>query len=127
MYKAPRGTSDQLPSEQKYWSYIQDVIASVCMAYGFDRINTPIFESTALFVRTVGEQTDVVQKEMYTFDDRGGESLTLRPEGTAPVCRAYLEHGMHVLPHCVTSWNVPRIENAPCMPCGSRKPVMPLA
>lgn len=101
MYKAPRGTSDQLPSEQKYWSYVQDVIESVCMTYGFDRINTPIFESTALFARTVGDQTDVVQKEMYTFDDRGGESLTLRPEGTAPVCRAYLEHGMHVLPQPV--------------------------
>lgn len=101
MYKAPRGTSDQLPEEQKYWSYIQDVVKSVCMTYGFDRINTPIFEATGLFVRTVGEQTDVVQKEMYTFDDRGGESLTLRPEGTAPVCRAYLEHGMHVLPQPV--------------------------
>jgi len=69
--------------------------------YGFGRIDTPVFEDSDLFVRSVGEGTDIVEKEMYTFEDRGGDSVTLRPEGTAPVCRAYLEHGMHNLPQPV--------------------------
>ena len=73
-------------------------------AAGYGRIETPTFEATELFVRTVGEATDIVQKEMYTFDDGGGRSLTLRPEITAPVCRAYLEHGMHKLPQPVKLW-----------------------
>ena len=73
-------------------------------AAGYRRIETPTFESTELFARGVGEATDIVQKEMYTFDDGGGRSLTLRPEGTAPVCRAYLEHGMHKLPQPVKLW-----------------------
>ena len=73
-------------------------------AAGYGRIETPTFESTTLFSRGVGEATDIVQKEMYTFDDGGGRSLTLRPEGTAPVCRAYLEHGMHKLPQPVKLW-----------------------
>ena len=101
MYRAPRGTSDQLPQEQKYRKYVEDTAALVCRTFGFERIDTPIFEATGLFVRTVGEETDVVQKEMYTFEDRGGDSLTLRPEGTAPVCRAYIEHGMSNLPQPV--------------------------
>ena len=71
---------------------------------GYGRIETPTFEATELFARGVGESTDVVQKEMYTFDDGGGRSLTLRPEGTAPICRAYLEHGMHKLPQPVRLW-----------------------
>src|SRR6201987_1611375 len=71
---------------------------------GYQRIETPAFEATELFVRTVGEATDIVRKEIYTFDDGGGRSLTLRPEGTAPVCRAYLEHGMHKLPQPVKLW-----------------------
>ena len=71
---------------------------------GYSRIETPVFEATELFARGVGESTDVVQKEMYTFDDGGGNSITLRPEGTAPVCRAYLEHGMHKLPQPVKLW-----------------------
>ena len=66
-------------------------------AAGYHRIETPVFEATELFARGVGEATDIVQKEMYSFDDGGGRSLTLRPEGTAPVCRAYIEHGMHKL------------------------------
>ena len=73
-------------------------------AAGYRRIETPTFEATELFSRGVGEATDIVQKEMYTFDDGGGRSLTLRPEGTAPVCRAYLEHGMHKLPQPVKLW-----------------------
>ena len=71
---------------------------------GFGQIETPIFEDSDLFARTVGEATDIVRKEMYTFEDRGGRSLTLRPEGTAPVCRAYIEHGMHKLPQPVKLW-----------------------
>ena len=71
---------------------------------GYRRIETPTFEATELFARGVGESTDIVQKEMYTFEDAGGRSLTLRPEGTAPVCRAYLEHGMHKLPQPVKLW-----------------------
>jgi histidyl-tRNA synthetase len=71
---------------------------------GYGRIETPMFEATQLFSRTVGEATDVVQKEMYTFQDNGGDSLTLRPEGTAPVVRAYLEHGMHKEPQPVKLW-----------------------
>ena len=71
---------------------------------GFGEIETPIFEDTDLFTRTVGEATDIVRKEMYTFTDRSDRSLTLRPEGTAPVCRAYIEHGMHKLPQPVKLW-----------------------
>ena len=73
----------------------------VASRFGFGRIDTPAFEDSNLFIRSVGEGTDIVEKEMYTFDDRGGDSVTLRPEGTAPVCRAYLEHGMHNLPQPV--------------------------
>jgi histidyl-tRNA synthetase len=69
--------------------------------YGYQRIETPVFEDTHLFVRSIGEETDIVQKEMYSFPDRGGAMMTLRPEGTAPVCRAYIEHGMHNLPQPV--------------------------
>ena len=101
MYQVPRGTTDLLPTQQKYWRYVETVAANVCKRIGYERIDTPIFEASGLFVRSVGAQTDIVQKEMYTFDDRGGDSLTLRPEGTAPVCRAYLEHGMSNLPQPV--------------------------
>ena len=101
MYRAPRGTTDLLPVEQKYWRYIESKAVELARRYGYGRIDTPVFENTDLFVRSVGEGTDIVEKEMYTFDDRGGDSITLRPEGTAPVCRAYLEHGMHNLPQPV--------------------------
>lgn len=97
LYRAPRGTSDILPAEQSYWRYIEQNLAYRCQLYGYERIDVPIFEDTGLFTRSVGEQTDIVTKEMYTFEDRGGNQLTLRPEGTASVCRAYLEHGMHNL------------------------------
>ena len=101
MFQAPRGTADRLPEEQKYWRYIESKATEIASRYGFGRIDTPAFEDSNLFVRSVGEGTDIVEKEMYTFEDRGGDSITLRPEGTAPVCRAYLEHGMHNLPQPV--------------------------
>ena len=97
MYQAPRGTTDILPEEQAYRRYIEQKAADICHLYGYERIDTPIFEDAGLFIRSVGEGTDIVEKEMYTFADRGGSQITLRPEGTAPVCRAYLEHGMHNL------------------------------
>ena len=95
MYRAPRGTTDTLPEEQAYWRYIEQKASGVCQLYGYERIVTPIFEDTQLFTRSVGEETDIVEKQLYTFKDRGDSQVTLRPEGTAPVCRAYLEHGMH--------------------------------
>jgi histidyl-tRNA synthetase len=91
----PRGTHDIVPAEAPSWKRVTDEIERLCALYGYRRIQTPVFEDTALFQRTSGEGSDVVQKEMYTFADRSERSLTLRPEGTAPVCRAYLEHGMH--------------------------------
>ncbi len=101
MFQAPRGTTDLLPDEQKYWRYIQDKASDIAHRFGYGRIDSPVFEDSGLFIRSVGEGTDIVEKEMYTFEDRGGDNLTLRPEGTAPVCRAYLEHGMHNLPQPV--------------------------
>jgi len=101
LYRAPRGTSDILPKEQPYWRYIEQKVVNICQLYGYERIDVPAFEDTGLFSRSIGEETDIVQKEMYTFEDRGGNKITLRPEGTAPVCRAYLEHGMHNQPQPV--------------------------
>ena len=93
MFQAPRGTQDILPEEQPYWSFLQQKASEIAKLYGYERIDTPVFEDAGLFVRTVGAGTDIVEKEMYTFTDLGGGHMTLRPEGTAPVCRAYLEHG----------------------------------
>ena len=101
MFQAPRGTADLLPEEQKYRRYIEAKAVALARSYGYGRIDSPVFEDAGLFVRSVGEGTDIVEKEMYTFEDRGGDLVTLRPEGTAPVCRAYLEHGMHNLPQPV--------------------------
>ncbi len=101
MYRAPRGTPDILPQEQAYWRYVEQKAAHTCQLYGYQRIDPPVFEDTGLFVSGVGDATDIVDKEMYTFKDKGGRSLTLRPEGTAPVCRAYIEHGLHNLPQPV--------------------------
>ena len=101
MYKAPRGTVDILPQDQPYWRYIERTAGTLCQLYGYQRIDTPLFEETGLFVRSVGPGSDIVEKEMYTFQDLSGGSLTLRPEGTAPVCRAYLEHGLHNQPQPV--------------------------
>jgi len=100
-HRAPRGTADILPSDQKYWRYIEGKARDLSRRFGYSRLDTPVFEDSGLFVRSVGEGTDIVEKEMYTFLDRGGDSNTLRPEGTAPVCRAYLEHGMQNLPQPV--------------------------
>ncbi len=94
MYQAPRGTQDILPEEQPYWRFLEQAIAEITRLYGYRRIDMPTFEETALFTRSVGEGTDIVDKEMYTFDDKGGKSMTLKPEGTAPVCRAYVQQGM---------------------------------
>jgi len=101
LYRAPRGTLDILPEEQAYWRHIEQKVVNVCQLYGYERIDSPVFEDTGLFTRSVGEDTDIVEKQMYTFQDRGGNKITLRPEGTAPVCRAYLEHGLHNLPQPV--------------------------
>ncbi len=101
MFQAPRGTQDILPAEQPYWRYIQRAAEATAALYGYERIDTPVFEEAGLFVRTVGEGTDIVEKEMYTFEDHGGGQMTLRPEGTAPVCRAYIENGMASLPQPV--------------------------
>ena len=94
-FEAPRGTHDTLPSEQPLWRTVVAEAERLCALAAYRRIDTPTFEDTDLFVRTSGEGSDVVRKEMYTFEDRGGRSLTLRPEATAPICRAYLEHGLH--------------------------------
>ena len=101
LYKAPRGTTDILPAEQGYFRYIEERAADICQCYGYKRIDTPLFEDSRLFVRTIGPGTDIVEKETYSFEDRSGQGMTLRPEGTAPICRAYLEHGMHNLPQPV--------------------------
>jgi histidyl-tRNA synthetase len=94
-FEAPRGTHDILPSEQPLWQWVTGEIEAVCALYGYRRIDTPGFEDTELIIRTSGGGSDIVQKETYTFEDRGGRSLTLRPEATAPICRAYIEHGLH--------------------------------
>jgi histidyl-tRNA synthetase len=99
--EAPRGTHDVLPSDQPLWQKVTGEMERLCALYGYRRIQTPGFEDTELFQRTAGAGSDIVQKEMYTFEDKGGRSLTLRPEGTAPICRAYIEHGMHREPQPV--------------------------
>jgi histidyl-tRNA synthetase len=109
LYQAPRGTSDILPQEQAYWRYIEQKVAEIANLYGYERLDAPLFEDTRLFARSVGEDTDIVKKEMYTLEDRSGSSLTLRPEGTAPVCRAYLEHGLYNLPQPVRLYYIASI------------------
>jgi histidyl-tRNA synthetase len=102
--QAPRGTQDVLPEQAAGFHLVEETARRLLKPAGYRRIETPAFEHTELFSRGVGESTDVVQKEMYTFEDGGGRSITLRPEGTAPVCRAYLEHGMHKQPQPVKLW-----------------------
>ena len=97
----PRGLADILPENQNLWNTVRATAVQTARQFGYHQIDTPVFEHTGLFRRGVGDETDIVQKEMYSFDDLGGESLTLRPEGTAPVCRSYIEHGMHNLPQPV--------------------------
>ena len=102
--QAPRGTFDVLGEQALARERLEADARRILERAGYSRIETPTFEATELFARGVGESTDVVQKEMYTFADDGDQSYTLRPEGTAPVCRAYLEHGMHKLPQPVKLW-----------------------
>jgi len=109
LYRAPRGTSDILPEEQFYWRYIEQKAVNICQLCGYERIDSPAFEDTGLFTRSVGQGTDIVEKEMYTFNDKGGNEITLRPEGTAPVCRAYLEHGLHNRPQPVKLYYIAAI------------------
>ena len=93
-FQAPKGTRDILPEEQKYWTRIRQVIKDLTQAYGFERIDTPIIEETDLFLRSTGLFTDIVEKQMYNLRTKGGDALSLRPEGTPGVIRAYLEHGL---------------------------------
>jgi histidyl-tRNA synthetase len=102
--QAPRGTYDVLPEQAPARARVEAAARSILEGAGYERIETPCFEATELFARGVGSSTDIVQKEMYTFEDGAGRSLTLRPEGTAPVCRAYVEHGMHKLRQPVKLW-----------------------
>ena len=102
--KAPRGTFDVLPTDAVTRAEIAVAAARAFTRAGYGRIETPAFEETELFSRGVGASTDIVQKEMFSFQDQGGRDLTLRPEGTAPICRAYVEHGMHKLPQPVKLW-----------------------
>ena len=100
-FRTPRGTVDILPEDQGLWRYFESQGDEIAATFGYDRIDTPTFEDADLFVRGTGEITDIVENETYTFEDRGGDLLTLRPEGTPPVCRAYLQHGMRNLPQPV--------------------------
>ena len=99
--QAPKGTNDILPAEIYKWHYIEKVIGEICRLFGYKEIRIPVYEHTELFVRSVGDTTDIVQKEMFTFTDNGGRSITLRPEGTAGVVRSYIENGMASLPQPV--------------------------
>ena len=103
-FEAPRGTQDVLPAQQPLWEKVTRTTEDICAAYGYGRITTPVFEDTELFARTSGAGSDVVQKEMYTFTDRGDRSLTLRPEATASVARAYVQHGLHREPQPVKTF-----------------------
>jgi histidyl-tRNA synthetase len=104
--EAPRGTHDVLPSEQPLWQKVTGEMERLCDLYGYRRIQTPVFEDVDLFQRTAGSGSDIVQKEMYVFEDRSGRKLALRPEGTAPICRAYLEHGMQREPQPVKLFTI---------------------
>ena len=103
-HQAPKGTFDVLPADEAARAAVHEAAARRLAGAGYGRIETPAFEDTGLFERGVGESTDIVRKEMFTFEDQGGRSITLRPEGTAPICRAYVEHGMHRLPQPVKLW-----------------------
>ncbi len=99
-----RGMRDLLPVDQPLWEQVRNISESTAKAYGFDRIDTPIVEETSLFMRGVGRSTDIVEKELYSWETQGGESISLRPEGTAPVVRAYVQHGMLNMPQPVRLW-----------------------
>src|SRR5215216_7923286 len=103
-FQAPRGTFDVLPAQAGARARVERAAADLLGRAGYAHIETPAFEDTELFERGVGEATDIVRKEMFTFEDQGGRSITLRPESTAPIARAYVEHGMHKLPQPVKLW-----------------------
>ena len=105
-YSRPKGTQDILPEEQPYWAHVRATVKRIAQAYGFERIDLPIFEETTLFARGVGESTDIVEKEMYSFEDKGGRDLTLRPEFTAGVVRAYIENGFRVHPKPIKLFSI---------------------
>lgn len=102
--QAPKGMHDIMPQDQLYWNMVRLASARVLAEYGFERIDSPIVESAELFLRGVGASTEVIEKQMYVFKTRGGDSLALRPEITASVVRAYIEHGMHTLPQPIKLW-----------------------
>ena len=104
--KAIRGVHDILPSEAPKWQRLESAARRTFEGYGYREIRLPLFERTELFARGIGEVTDIVQKEMYTFQDRSGESVTLRPEATASLLRAYIEHGFHVWPKPVRLYTI---------------------
>ena len=106
MYVAPRGTIDILPEDQPYWRYLREQIHEVAALFDYRPLDTPIFEETSLYIRSVGEGTDIVDKEMYSFTDKGGREITLRPEFTAGMVRAYLQHGMKTLPQPVKLFTI---------------------
>mgnify|MGYP001065649920 CR=1 FL=1 len=103
-FQSPTGMHDILSEDQKYFQKIYDVVEEIADFYNFKKIETPILEETELFSRGIGLATDIVQKQMFSFRTRGGDSLTLRPEGTAPIVRAYIEKGMQNLPQPVKLW-----------------------
>lgn len=105
-FTKPTGTQDILPDDQAIWTHVLAHVTKLAQQYGFQRIDTPVIEHTELFARGVGDATDIVEKEMYTFKDKGGESLTLRPEFTAGFVRAYIENGMQVLPQPVKLYSI---------------------
>lgn len=98
MITKPRGTEDILPQDSALWQKVESAAREICALFGYQEIRTPVFENTELFQRGVGDTTDVVQKEMYTFEDKGGRSITLRPEGTASLARSYIEHSLYADP-----------------------------
>jgi histidyl-tRNA synthetase len=105
-FKAPRGTADILPSDQPYLRFVLSIAEELCGLYGYERIDTPTFEDVRIFTHGTGDSTDIVTREMYVFEDRGGDQLALRPEGTPNVARAYLEHGLFNLPQPVKLYYV---------------------
>ena len=105
LFQSPKGIKDTLPEEQPYWQYVEETMHKVVRLFGYEKLNLPIFEETALFARGVGEGTDIVDKEMYTFLDKSGTSMTLRPEFTAGVMRAYLQNGMASYSTPVKVWS----------------------
>lgn len=108
-FQAPRGTQDVLPDRQPYWRAIDTAVRDVCRVYGYQRVDTPAFEHAALFEKGTGDTTDIVEKEMYVFEDRGGEVMALTPEATPAIARAYLEHGMGSWPQPVRLHTVGRM------------------